>query len=103
MSFSITKREKEIGIRKVLGAKVSSVTSMFFKEVLFLFVIAEKIAIPVNYYLSNQWLRSFQYRSVLGFGQIGIIMLAIIIVSLVTILQIVKVAYMNPADVIKED
>ncbi len=104
LSFSIAQREKEIGIRKVLGAKVSSVTFLFYKEILLLILIAELVAIPINYYVSGQWLDSFEYRATLGAFQIGVILMAIILLSLATMaFQIIKVAFMNPVEVIKDE
>ncbi len=104
LSFSISQREKEIGIRKVLGADISGVMIMFYKEIFILILIAQIFAVPVNYYLSDQWLSSFEYRSFLNPYQIGTALLAIIVLSLLTLgFQIVKVAYMNPVDVIKDE
>ena len=104
LSFSIAQREKEIGIRKVLGATVNGVTLLFYKEILLLIVIAQALAIPVNYYLSTQWLSSFEYRVFPGLWEFGLVLAAIIVVSMGTMgFQIIRVAFMNPAKVIKED
>ena len=104
LSFSITQREKEIGIRKVLGAKVSGVTLLFYKEILLLIVIAQAMAIPVNYYLSTQWLSSFEYQVFPGFLDFALVLGAIILVSLGTMgFQIIRVAFMNPAKVIRDE
>lgn len=104
LSFSIAQREKEIGIRKVLGARVSSVTLLFYKDLLLLILVAQVIAIPVNYYISQKWLNSFQYQSFPSLVDFAVVLVAIVALSLGTMaFQIVRVAFMNPAKVIKDD
>lgn len=65
-SFTAERRTKEIGIRKVLGAKVSNIVTLltlqFSKPVL----VANLIAWPVAWYFSNRWLEGFTYRIELG-------------------------------------
>lgn len=104
LSFAISKRQSEVGIRKVLGASVGSVTLLFYKQILILILIAEVVAIPVNQFISNLWLNSFQYRSFPSFLELGLVLLTIIVLSLgIMGFQVLKVAYMNPVDVIKEE
>lgn len=104
LSFAISKRQTEIGVRKVLGASVGDVTFLFYKQILVLILIAELIAIPVNQFISNQWLNSFQYRSFPSFIELGLVLLVIIVLSLgIMGFQVLKVAFMNPVDVIKEE
>lgn len=104
LSFAISKRQAEIGVRKVLGASVGSVTLLFYKQIIILILVAEVIAIPVNQFISNQWLNSFQYRSFPSFLELGLILLVIIVLSLLIMgFQVLKVAFMNPVDVIKEE
>ncbi|OEK00582.1 hypothetical protein BFP97_03260 [Roseivirga sp. 4D4] len=104
LSFAINKRQSEIGLRKVLGASVGSVTFLFYKQILVLIIIAQVIAIPVNQFVSNQWLKSFAYRSFPSFLELGLILLTIVFLSLAIMgFQVVKVAFMNPVDVIKEE
>lgn len=104
LSFAINKRQTEIGVRKVLGASAGSVTFLFYKQIIVLILIAELIAIPVNQFISNQWLNSFQYRSFPSFIELGLVLLVIIVLSLgIMGFQVLKVAFMNPVDVIKEE
>lgn len=56
------RRQKEIGIRKVLGATIGSVTSLLATDFLKLVALAIVIASPVAYYFMNQWLKDFAYR-----------------------------------------
>lgn len=61
-SFTIEKRFKEIGIRKILGASVQQILYLISKEFLFLVLIASLISIPVTWWLLNSWLQNYEYR-----------------------------------------
>ncbi len=61
-SFTIEQRTKEIGIRKVFGASVSSIATMINKKFILLVGIGFLIASPFTYYLVDGWLESFVYR-----------------------------------------
>jgi putative ABC transport system permease protein len=61
-AFAISQRVKEIGIRKVLGADVSSIVGLLSKDFLKLVIVAAIIAFPVAWYAMNQWLQDFAYR-----------------------------------------
>jgi putative ABC transport system permease protein len=62
ISYSIEIRVKEIGIRKVLGASVTSIVTMLTREFLQLVAVAALVAGPLAYYLMNEWLAGFNYR-----------------------------------------
>ncbi len=96
-SFTIEKRFREIGVRKVLGASVQQLLMLISKEFLKLVLIAFVIAVPLTYWLMNNWLQNYNYRisiSVWLFVIVGIAMFALtlIVVSLNTI----KAATGNP-------
>lgn len=60
--LSIQKRTKEIGIRKVLGASVSSIIVLFIKELMPVILIAGLITCPVAYFIMQEWLNDYVYR-----------------------------------------
>lgn len=60
ITFVINRKQKEVAIRKVLGASLSSILYLFSKEYLQLILISFLIATPVTYYYSNVWLSSFR-------------------------------------------
>lgn len=67
-SFTAEQRTKEIGIRKVMGASVSSVSALLSKEFMWLVAIAFVLASALAWYLMDQWLASFAYRIELSAG-----------------------------------
>ncbi|WP_431199062.1 ABC transporter permease [Mucilaginibacter sp. P25] len=62
VSFMAVQRTREVGIRKILGASVSSIVYLFSKEFLALIVVAFMIGAPLAWYLMNGWLQTFTYR-----------------------------------------
>jgi putative ABC transport system permease protein len=90
VSLSIQKRTKEIGIRKVLGASVSNIMSLFIKEVLWVILVAGVIACPVAWLVMNGWLNDYAYRISLTpkpflLSVIGLAFLTAILIALQTI------------------
>ena len=65
VSFMVVSKTKEIGIRKVLGAGVMNITKLLSKEFIILVVIANVLSIPIAWYVANQWLQKFAYRTTL--------------------------------------
>jgi putative ABC transport system permease protein len=61
-SYSAEKRIKEVGVRKVLGASMSSIVSLLSKQFLKLVLIANLIAWPLAWYTVNQWMQGYAYR-----------------------------------------
>lgn len=66
-AFSAEQKTKEIGIRKVLGASISSLVALLSREFLKWVLIANAIAWPMAYYFLNQWLQNFAYRTEISF------------------------------------
>ena len=67
-AFTAQKRQKEIGIRKVVGASASNIATMLSKDFLKLVLVALLIAIPLSWWAANQWLQSFAYRVTVSAG-----------------------------------
>ncbi|MCB0491518.1 MAG: ABC transporter permease [Cyclobacteriaceae bacterium] len=103
-SFTLERKKKEIGIRKVLGASVIRITTMFFQRYLLLILISFGFAIPISLYLMNEWLSGYIKHTSITVDVFLISLLAIVFISLLTIAsKILHVATRNPASVIKED
>jgi ABC-type antimicrobial peptide transport system permease subunit len=97
ISLSIQKRTKEIGIRKVLGASVSSIVTLFMKEVLAVILIAGLVACPIAWFIMQGWLSDYAYRISLTAKPfiISITVLALITALLIAI-QTIKAGLENP-------
>ena len=65
-SLSMTKRTKEVGIRKILGATIPGLLNLLTREFLLLVGIANVIAWPIAYFALNRWLEGFPYRIEIG-------------------------------------
>lgn len=90
-------RNKEVGIRKVLGASVSSIVHLFSKEFTVLIGIAFTIAAPVAYYFMHLWLANFTFRIVPGWGLFGLaIMFSVLIAWLTVGYKAIQAALANP-------
>ncbi len=100
--FSIIKRTKEIGIRKVNGAKVSEILKMLNKDFVTWVAIAFVIACPIAYYTMNKWLENFAYKTNLSwwiFALAGI--LALGIATLTVSWQSWRAATKNPVEALR--
>lgn len=101
-AYTAEMRRKEIGIRKVLGASVTSILQMLYKEYLILLVIASVISLPVVGYFLNKWLTSFALKMSISIWIFIVPVLVVAILSVVTIgIQSIKTAAQNPAKTIK--
>lgn len=61
-SFTAEQRTREIGIRKVMGASVTSITALLLKEFMLLVAIAFVLACVSGWYAMNEWLSTFVFR-----------------------------------------
>lgn len=96
-ALTAVNRTKEIGIRKVLGASVSSIAALLSKSFLKLVIVALIIAIPTTWYLMNMWLQSYAYRINIGWKIFAVIGFLSILIALITVsFQAIKAALMNP-------
>ena len=101
-SFSVQRRTKEIGVRKVLGASIQSIFILISKNFLWLIGIAFVISIPAGYYLADQWLLDFAYRIQVGpaifliSGAFSLVMVLIAVGS-----QSLRAANADPVDTLR--
>lgn len=96
-AFTISQRIKEIGIRKVLGATVSTIVALLSKDFLKLVLVAGIIAFPVAWFAMNKWLEDFAYRINIPWWVFLFAGLMAALVAFATIgFQAVKAARANP-------
>jgi putative ABC transport system permease protein len=96
-TFNAESRVKEIGIRKVLGASVASITALLSADFVKLVLIAIIISLPISYYAVNIWLQDFPYRIEISWWYFAISALLAIAIALLTVgYQSIKTAMLDP-------
>ena len=95
-------RTKEIGIRKVNGAKSNKIFLLLSKEYLVLVLISILIASPIAWFGINKWLQSYAYRTTLNPWIFAVVGLIVLFIALLTVgLQSYKAARKNPVDALR--
>jgi putative ABC transport system permease protein len=95
--YSIQQRLKEIGIRKLLGASVVSITTELLKEFVKPVIIAVCVATPVAWYVMNEWLKDFAYHIEISWTVFLLVTILVLALAILTMgVQTVKAAIANP-------
>jgi len=103
-AFTVERRTREIGIRKVLGASVTGIIGLLAKDYMKMVAFASLIAIPLGYKLANEWLADFPHRTNLAWWVFAGAGLLILVIGFLTVcLQSVKAAMANPVKAIKTE
>ena len=98
-AFAANQRTKEIGVRKVVGASVSSIVFLLSKEFVKWVVIANVVGWPVAWFAMKIWLQDFAYRTHLGPDLFFFSTLMVVIIALCTVsYQAIKAARTNPVE-----
>jgi putative ABC transport system permease protein len=99
VSLSAEQRTKEIGIRKVLGASISSVVKLLSKEFLILVCISNIVSWPIAYYFMNKWLEDFAYRIEIRWWMFALAGGIALLIALATVsFQAIKAATANTVE-----
>lgn len=102
INFTVERKTKEIGIRKVMGASVPNIIKLVLKDYLVLLVIALMVAAPVSWWMFGNWLADFAYRIDLSPDLFVIAFVLVLIISFTTVLaRIFKIAKANPVQSIR--
>jgi len=101
-SYTVERRTKEIGVRKVMGSSEGQVVGLISKEFLILIVIAMLIAFPAAWYFMDTWLENFVYRTKIGlmifvFSALGTVVLTYITIAI----QTYRAAITNPTEALR--
>ena len=103
-AFTAERRRREIGIRKVLGASVSSLVLLLSKAFLKLVLVANLIAWPVAYYLTDTYLQNFAYRTSFSLWPFVFSGLLALLIALLTVgTQAFRVAHTNPVEILRHE
>ncbi len=103
-TYTAQVRTKEIGVRKVLGASVSSIVRLMSSDFLKLVGISILVAIPVSWYAMNQWLSDYAYRINLGWEIFLVAAVVAIVIAVATIsFQAIKAAVANPVKSLRSE
>ncbi|WP_025864013.1 ABC transporter permease [Prolixibacter bellariivorans] len=104
VSFTLTRKQKEIGIRKVNGARISEVMTMLNRGLVKLVAIAFVIATPIAWFAMNKWLESFAYKTSLSWWIFALAGLLALVIALLTVSwQSWKAATRNPVEALRHE
>lgn len=104
VSYTVTVRMKEVGVRKVLGATASSIFLLFSRDYMRLLLTANVVGIPLAYFVLTLWLEDFAYRASLAWWMF---LMPVVVVAILALLavgsQILKAAHMNPVNTLRQE
>lgn len=102
--LAVVRRTKEIGIRKILGAKVGSIVMLLSKDFIWMILAAFVLAAPIAWYVMNRWLEDFAYRIQIQWWILALTALLMLGIALLTIsFQAIRAAVANPVESLKNE
>jgi len=103
-AYAAEQRTKEIGIRKILGASISTIAAMLSLDFIKLVFIAILISLPVGWFLMNKWLQDFAYRVNIQWWILPLAGVTAILIAFITIsFQSIKAALTNPVESLRSE
>jgi ABC-type antimicrobial peptide transport system permease subunit len=103
-TYMAENRIKEIGVRKVLGASVTSITTLLSKDFVKLVIISFLIAAPLAYWSMYQWLQNYQYRVSIHWWVFAVACFLSVTIAILTVsYQAIKAALVNPVKSLRKE
>lgn len=97
ISFFITQKTKEIGIRKVLGSSLGNILALLTKDFMLMILIAGAIASPIAWLLMSRWLQNYQYHTELSWWVFALAITGVILITILTMgYKTLRAARTNP-------
>lgn len=104
IAFTTEQRQKEISIRKVIGANIASLVVLIVRNFVFLVGISCLIAFPLAWYFMHRWLELFPYKVGLKPGTFLLSALAVMVIALLTVgFHTIRVAMANPVRALRAE
>ena len=104
VTFMVNNRIKEVGVRKVLGASVRSLYTLFVRTYIYQVIVAMALIVPVTHYLLTEWLQGFAYHIQINWALYLLSTLLLIVMVLITVTyQLVKAAQVNPTALLRSE
>ncbi len=103
-AYMAERRTKEISIRKILGATVTTITYLLSKDFLKLVLISCLISFPLSWWLMNNWLQSYEYHIEINLWVFALAGLSALLIALLTVsYQAIKAAIANPVNSLRTE
>ena len=103
-AYMVEQRSKEISIRKVLGASLTSIFGLLTISFVRYVLIAITVAVPLGWYLMNEWLTNYTYRIEMGWGVFVVSGVVALLIAILTISsESIKAGMVNPANKLKSE
>jgi ABC-type antimicrobial peptide transport system permease subunit len=102
--YTAERRIKEIGVRKVLGASITSITTLLSKDFLLLVFISCLVAFPLAWWMMHNWLQNYKYHIEISLWIFLIAGIVAILIALITVsFQAIKAAIANPVKSLRSE